>query len=51
MAPQLLHLPDKPAGVESFFAPFLADELAHLPGKPAGVDQTVDGSSICEEPY
>jgi hypothetical protein len=38
MALQLLHLPDKPTGVEWGVADDeLADELLHLPGKPAGV--------------
>jgi hypothetical protein len=45
VATELLHLPDKPAGVveeegkEKCIAPssFLAAELLHLPDKPAGV--------------
>jgi hypothetical protein len=43
LATELLHLPDKPAGVEEGGAgPFaLATELLHLPDKPAGVEQQV----------
>jgi hypothetical protein len=38
LAAELLHLPDKPAGVaEEDFAYPLAAELLHLPDKPAGV--------------
>jgi len=36
-AVELIHLPDKPAGVWAWERPGLADELIHLPGKPAGV--------------
>jgi hypothetical protein len=36
--PELLHLPDKPAGVDAKLGPaFLAAELFHLPDEPAGV--------------
>ena len=39
LAAQLLHLPDKPAGVEQEKGGAgLAAELLHLPDKPAGVD-------------
>jgi hypothetical protein len=35
---ELLHLPDKPAGVgEKLGRAFLATELFHLPDEPAGV--------------
>jgi hypothetical protein len=38
VAAELLHLPDKPAGVERARMVFrLAGELLHLPDKPAGV--------------
>src|SRR5437870_5286643 len=36
-AAELLHLPDKPAGVGGKEQCLLAPELLHLPGKPAGV--------------
>jgi len=41
LATELLHLPDKPAGVEKSRrqAPHLATELLHLPDKPARVDE------------
>jgi hypothetical protein len=40
VAAELLHLPDKPAGVEVVERTcFLALELLHLPGKPEGVEQ------------
>ena len=38
LATELLHLPDKPAGVETAEdLARLATELLHLPDKPAGV--------------
>src|SRR5262249_27715278 len=39
LALELLHLPDKPAGVGQCILSELADELLTLPGKPAGVGQ------------
>src|SRR6266404_1088885 len=39
IAPELLHLPGKPAGVGVRRRRFLAAELLHLPDKPAGVRQ------------
>jgi hypothetical protein len=40
LAGELLHLPDKPAGVEEtvWGDAVLAIELLHLPGKPVGVE-------------
>ncbi len=40
-AGELLHLPDKPAGVGIIMRRILAAELLHLPDKPAGVRQPV----------
>jgi hypothetical protein len=44
VATELLHLPDKPAGVENnnLILPDLATELLHLPDKPAGVATDFD---------
>ena len=37
LAAELLHLPDKPAGVEHQVSRLSSPELLHLPDKPAGV--------------
>jgi hypothetical protein len=42
LAPDLLHLPDKPAGVAEATLFVLAVDLLHLPGKPAGVAEYSD---------
>jgi hypothetical protein len=39
-ADELLHLPDKPAGVDDKEQRLLAPELLHLPNEPAGVWRT-----------
>ena len=50
LATELLHLPDKPAGVETAEdLARLATELLHLPDKPAGVETAEDLARLATE--